>query len=217
MKKICLIATFVCLVLSIALLTQLPSWLKWKKGDIKDFNAVKAGELESGDLVRGTIYMTEGAIAEREESHKTFGITTSKSTTMQYYTVYMENEQYILYGTGKKEDYTVLERLADGWEKVLEKQKNNEEIAQSDIPSESLTFEGEVRSMPNDLEDIFRKWYGDGFTTNCETAVYVARTDFSSYNMTVFIGFGFAGATIILAVVTVILYIKGRKPAKYGY
>lgn len=208
MKKFCLLLSLVLLILSIAFLSEYPKWKKWKNNDIKDFNAVQAGELTDGDLVRGTIDTTDGVVAELEESRKTFGITTSKSTTMLYYAVYMDNDMYVLYGTSASEDYAVLDRIAD---------QNGEEIEEGDRPTESITFEGEVRSMPSDLNNIFADWYGENYTTDCETSFYVVRTDYSKYNWIIYAGFACAGGAVLMFVLWIVLIVRGKKSAQYGY
>ncbi|MBR6106997.1 MAG: hypothetical protein IKQ39_03225 [Oscillospiraceae bacterium] len=217
MRKFCLLISLVLLVLSIAFLMEFPKWQKWKNNDIKDFNAVKAGELMDGDLVRGTIDRTYGAIAEREESRKTFGITTSKSTTMQYYAVIMDNGQYVLYGTSDSSDYATLDRIADRWQELFEKYQNGEEYSEDDVPTETISFEGEVRSLPSDLNNIFQEWYGEGYSTDCENAIYVVRTDYSRFNWIIYVGIACAAGTVLLWIVCIVMTVKGKKKAQYGY
>ena len=217
MKKVFLLIAAVLALLAVAFLSEFPKWKQWKHNDIKDFNSVAPGELQPGQLVRGRIDDTYGAIAEREESHKTFGITTSKSTTMQYYAVYMDNDMYVLYGTGDSNDYAVLDRIADQMDKLYEKYENGEDISEADLPTESIEFEGEVREMPSDLNNFFQESYGEGYASDCETSFYVVRTDYSKYNWIIYVGIACAAGAVIMIVLWVVLLIKGKKKAQYGY
>ena len=48
--------------------------IKYNKGDIRNYNTIALHELKKGDLVQGTICLTDGYIAEEEETKKSFGV-----------------------------------------------------------------------------------------------------------------------------------------------
>ncbi|MBR3267697.1 MAG: hypothetical protein IKI58_03065 [Oscillospiraceae bacterium] len=219
MKRVCLILTIVFAVLSVALLAaDLPAWQKYRKGDIKDFNTVAAGELKEGDLVKGYIEVTEGSIAERQETKKHFGITTSKSTTMQYYAVYMDNGQCILYGTSKSDEYAQLDKLGRDWTYFFKMMDvNPEELTESDRPTARIPFTARVNKMSKDLNSIFSSWWGENYNTECETNVIMTYARFEGFQTTVFIGFGLAAGAVLMLILFIVTVIKGKKAPQYTY
>lgn len=212
------IITLICLCFGIALLTDLPKFLKYQKGDIKDFESVAAGELKKGDLVQGTIDFTDGCIATNEQTNTTFGIETSKNTTSRYYAVYMYNEQYILYQTGMKDQYETLDRLADECDTYYnslseaygEEDGGDVDVSKIQAPETTLAFTGSVSEVPDDLSAIFREWYGDGFDQDCET-VMITYSDFSRYLRFVIIGAIAVVLGIVFLVLTIITHRKEKE------
>ena len=224
--KIRIFATITLLLgcIGAGLLTELPKYLKYKKGDIKDFSAVQAGELKKGDLVQGTIDFTEGCIAEMETSNKTFGVTTSKKTTSQYYAVYMDNDQCILYETGDQSEWTKLDKMGqeyldylDSYDEVFSESGSNDP-ADVTIPTTTMEFTASVRDMPTDLEGIFREWYSDdqAYAKEAEQVVLV-RADFSRFGSSIIIGIVCAALAVVMLIVTVISLINSKKNQQFSY
>lgn len=224
MKKTKFLGTITLLLLcfGIALLTEIPHFIRYQKGDIKAFESVAAGELKKGDLVQGEIDITDGCIATNEETNSTFGIETSRRTAARYYAVYMYNGNYILYQTGNQQEYDALDRIADAWEDYYdalggaynaENPEQESDLSDIPAPSETLSFTGTVKEMPDDLDAIFREWYGEGYDDECET-VLICRADFSSYLRFVIIG----AVCVILGIVSAVLTLIMRKKEKeYSY
>lgn len=214
-----LVIALLGLCCGIGTMTYLPQYLKYQKGDIKDFETVAAGELQDGDLVQGVIDFTDGCIAQNEETKSTFGIETSKRTASQYYAVYMYNDQYILYETSNQAQYHTLETLANECEMYYESleevygeggSENAEDLIQ---PTTTLEFTAVAKKMPNDLSAIFREWYGEGFEQDCET-VMLRNTDFSSLLRNVLIGAGLLVLGVVFMIITIISW---RKSKQFSY
>lgn len=210
--------TVLLLCIGIGLLTELPHLIRYQKGDILEFETVSAGELKKGDLVQGEIDITDGCIATNEQTNTTFGIETSRHTASRYYAVYMYNGMYILYETGREEQYELLDRLADEWEEYYqaldaadEAEDAQQESERIDIsaPTETLAFTGMVKTVPDDLLAIFRKWYGEGFDDNCET-VMITYSDFGSFLRFVIIG----AVCVLLGIGCLILTLVTRRREK---
>lgn len=214
--------TMVCLCFAVVFLMDIPQFLKYKKGDIKDFETVAAHELQKGDLVQGVIDYTDGCIAEMETTNKTFGVTTSKETTKRYYAVYMYNENYILYETGNQSQYNTLDRLADECEAyynalaAIYGENGSGDSTELEQPVTTLSFTGEVKVMPSDLADIFEEWYGEGFDTECEKYV-IANADFSRFSWVIYAGAGAAVLGIIMLVITIMAWKKDKRDQSFGY
>ena len=214
--------TMVCLCFAVVFLMDIPQFLKYKKGDIKDFETVAAHELQKGDLVQGVIDYTDGCIAEMETSNKTFGVTTSKETTKRYYAVYMYNENYILYETGNQSQYNTLDKLADECEAYYNSlaeiygENGSGDAADLIQPSTTLSFTGEVKVMPSDLVDIFEEWYGEGFDTECEKFM-ISHADFSRFSWVIYAGAGAGVLGIIMLVITIMAWKKDKRDQSFGY
>lgn len=214
-KKVSTMGTFalVCLCFAFVFLTDLPQFLKYKKGDIKEFETVAEHELKKGDLVQGVIDFTDGYIAEMETTNKTFGVTTSKETTSRYYAVSMYNGNYILYETGNDSQYTKLDRLADECQEFYESMgENYDDFSNLVRPTTTLEFTGVVKSIPSDLSDIFEEWYGEGFDTECEKFM-ITNSNFTRLGGLVIVGVICAVLGIALLVLTVIAWRKEKNAA----
>ena len=213
------ILTIICFCFGAALLTDLPKFLKYQKGDIKDYATVQAGELKKGDLVQGTIDITEGAIAENEETNSTFGIETSKRTTSQYYAVYMYNGNYILYQTGNQEQYQTLDKLAKECEVYFDSldavygEEGSGDASGIVQPQTTMDFTAVVDEIPDDLSAIFREWYGEGFDQECET-VMLTYADFSRFLRMIIVGAVSAVLGIVFLVLTIVSW---RKSKQFSY
>lgn len=222
--RIFAIITLLLACVGFGLLTDMPSYLKYKKGEIKDFALVQPGELKTGDLVQGEIEFTEGSIAEMETSNKTFGVTTSKETTSQYYAVYMVNDQCIIYETGNKEQWNTLDRMAKEYMQYI--QSYNEVFSESgsnnssdvELPTTTMTFTGKVKEMPTDLEKIFREWYGDdaAYAKEAESVV-ISNMAFDNLGKLMLVGIGCAALAVVMLIVTVISLIGGKKNSQFSY
>lgn len=214
-----LVIALLGLCCGIGSMTYLPKYLKYQKGDIKEFEEVEAGELQAGDLVQGVIDFTDGCIAENEETKSTMGIETSRRTASQYYAVYMYNDQYILYETSNQAQYQTLDKLANECEMYYQSvdevygeggSENAEDLIQ---PTTTMEFTAVVQKMPDDLSAIFREWYGEGFDQDCET-VMLRYTDFSTLLRNVLIGAGLLALGVIFLIITIISW---RKSKQFSY
>ena len=205
-------------------LTDLPKVIRYRRGDIKDFNMVEFGELQKGDLVKGTIDWTDGCIAEEEETNSTFGIETSKRTTGRYYAVYTMNGSYLLYQTGRENEYKKLDQMGDEAEAYYEARTALEEsegedadVTLLDTPETTMDFTGEVIEMPSDLRPIFEKWYGEGFEDECETDIVIRTSNFDRFSWVIYAGAGCAAGALLMLVLTIMAFVKEKRNQQYGY
>jgi len=217
------VAAMVALIFGVVFLTNIPQFLKYTKGDIKNFEELEQNELNIGDLVQGTIDFTDGSFAEMEETNTTFGIETSKRTTKQYYAVYMYNDMYVAYETGNAEQIAQLEKLAqecqqyyDGIDQAISKDQDNPDFSGVVTPETEIKFEGTVKELPSDLDGLFREWYGEGYDTDVEK-VLITRADFGRMRYLIYFGIGAAVLGIILLIVTVIVWRKEKTETSYSY
>ncbi len=212
------VLSLVCLGVALSLTSDLPRYLKYQKGDIKEYETVAAGELKAGDLVQGEIDFCDGCIAEYEETSTTFGIETSKRTTSQYYAVYMYNDRYIIYQTSNQEHYNTLNKLTGECEQYYESlgevlNENGELVGDAEEiyqPTTTLAFTAIVKELPNDLEGIFREWYGEGFDQECETLM-MTYLNFDSLLRKVLIDIGAAVLGIVFLVLTIVSWRKSKR------
>lgn len=217
------VATMVALVFGVVFLTNTPQFLKYTKGDIKNFEELEPNELNIGDLVKGTIDFTDGSFAEMEETNTTFGIETSKRTTKQYYAVYMYNDMYVAYETGNSEQIAKLDKLAEECQEYYESLENayydnddDPDLSEIVQPSTEVEFEGTVKELPTDLDKLFREWYGEGYDDEVEK-VLITRADFNRMGYIVYAGLGCAVLGIILLIVTIIVWRKEKTENSFSY
>ena len=211
--KLCATILLVAVCFAVALLTNIPAWLKYKKGDIKDLDTVAAGELQTGDLVRGTVNAVLGACAE-EYSTK-FGIRTSSSSSKLYYVLWLENGNMILYETGNKSEYDILDKISEETEDYYDSYQKVQEsgnIEDLKLPTTTFQLEGRITKPSSKIEGFFKEWYGDDaeFAANTER-VMITRANFDGMGTTVYIGFGAGVLAIIMAVVTLIVWKRERE------
>lgn len=211
--------TILCIAIAIAMFSDMSLCRKYKAGDIKDFNEVEAGELQAGDLVRGTADMNFGACAE--EYSTTFGIRTSKESSKLYYVLWMDNNQLILYETSSNAEFEALDKQADETSAFLDSQDEAGESGDtSDIllPKTTVEIEGSVMSIPHDIEGYFREWYDDDESYNKNTEkVMIRKRDFSKLPMVPYIGIGAGAAGILMLVLTILFWVKGKRAQRNGY
>lgn len=184
------------------LLTDIPAWLKYKKGDVKDYNLAEAGELQKGDLVQGTVDLSLGPCAE--EYSTTYGVRSSDNSSKLYYVLWMDSDQLIVYETSASADYAALDRIAE--ETVNYFKTLNEGIELGDmggvqLPTSTLEIQGRVTELPSDIRGWFRDLYDRVFEDNNfeKTAepVMITRVQLDRLGLLVFIG---AGCTVLEAV-----------------
>lgn len=208
-KKIFGILTLIAVCAAIVFLTNIPQYLKFKNGDIKDFDSVAAGELQKGDLVRGTIDMTLGPCAEEYTTN--YGVRTSSKSNKLYYVVWMNNDNFILYETGNESEYSTLDRLTDetnAYFDSLSAADESGDMADLELPSTTLTLEGVVKETPSSIEDLFREWWDDDSDYESRTErVMVSRAQFDRFGTVVISGI----VAAVLAVVFGILFFITRK------
>ena len=180
--------------------------------------------LKKGDLVQGTIDLTEGSIAEEEETRTFLGTETSKRTACRFYALYTDNGNYVLYQTGSEYECSQLDRIADEYRKLDEavealEKSDGEDADFSGLPEPETTldFTGEVIQMPDDLLPIFRKWYGEGFENACEDSVIIRTSDFYRFSWIVQTAIGCAAGVLLMLVLTVLAFVKEKRNQQYGY
>lgn len=216
--KSLLMFAFALAIMAVMLLMDIPTFMKIKRGQIKDYNTVAAGSLKEGDPVRGTIDTSFGACAEQYETK--FGIRTSSGSKKQYYVLWMDNEQLILYETGNQEEYETLDQITDqtaDYFDSLEEAEEKEDPNLIRVPSETMEFEGVVKEPSSEIMGYFEEYYKDLFDTGFESKaekLMISRHPFDSYTVSIWIGLGCAAVSVILLVVTAVVYTK-RKKADY--
>ena len=218
--------TLLFAVFAVALLTEIPSFVKYKNGDILDFGELKAGSITDDDLIAGVIDVCDGSIAEMEETNTLFGIPTSKRITSRYYAVYSYNGEYFIYETADADECSTLDQLAEetdafynAVDKAYADAKNEDDVDLSDIerPVSTLEFTGRAASMSEDLLKIFREWYGEGFDTDCETAFVIRKCDYNGFRWTLPAMIGCAMLAVIMLLLTLISFFRGRRARSFSY
>ena len=211
---------------AVLFLSETPKVIKYKNGDIKDFSSVAYGELKKGDLVQGTIDITDGCFAEMEETNTTFGIPTSKRTSAQYYACYTCNDFYVVYQTGNSGQINTLDKMADEteayyteYQMLAEDAGENADFSQIHQPTTTLDFTGEVENMSSDLRNIFREWYGEGFNepNAVEQTIVIRYSKFDRFSWVLYAGIGCAAAAILMLVLTIRSFIRQKRDQQYGY
>ena len=207
-------------------LSELPKVMKYRAGDIKDFSEITCGELKKGDLVQGTIDITDGCIAEMEETNTTFGIETSKRTSARYYACYTCSDFYVLYQTGNEGQFSILDKMADeseaystAYKMLAEDEGTDADFSKIPPPETTLDFTAEVEAMPSDLLPIFRNWYGEGFDEpdECEQGIVIRYSRFDRFEWVVYAGIGCAAAAVLMLVLTIRSFIRQKRDQQYGY
>ena len=217
MKRIKTLLSFMGLlaIIAVVLLMDIPTFMKIKRGQIKDFNTVAAGKLKEGDPVKGTIDTVLGACAEQYSTK--FGIRTSSDSKLRYYVLWMDNEQLILYETGDKEEYSKLEKISDETADYFDSMAEVEESGDIDdlrLPTTTMEFEGVVRKPTSEIMDYFKEYYGKMFESDFASRaekVMISHREFSQYTVTMWIGLGCAVLCVVLGVVAFILWRKQKK------
>ncbi|MBQ5334758.1 MAG: hypothetical protein J6Z45_02300 [Oscillospiraceae bacterium] len=221
-KRICLILTIALIGLAAVFLSNIPVWLKYKKGDIRDFSQVQAGELKKGDLVRGTIDSALGPCAE--EYSTTYGVRTSKKSSKLYYVLWMDNEQFILYEAGSN-SFEKLDKITE--ETIAYQNSYDDAMESGDLTAikqqtETMPFEGRVVPLTSEMEGFFRDWFNDGeaddgtFDKRAEK-VMIRPVIFDRLGLLVILGFVFAVLAAGGIVLTILVWKRERNSLQYGY
>lgn len=220
--RLCLTLTIAMIGLAAVFLTNIPSWLKYKKGDIKDFSQAAAGELQKGDLVRGTIDSALGPCAEQYST--TYGVRTSKKSSKLYYVIWMDNDQFILYEASSGA-YETLDKISD---ETIEYCNSYEEAMETgDLTgvkqqTTTMEFEGRIVGLTSEMESLFRDWYNDdeaddgSFDQRAEK-VMIRPVKFDRLGLLVILGFVFAGLAVASVVLTVFVWRREKNAQNYGY
>ncbi|MDD5946480.1 MAG: hypothetical protein PUC41_01600 [Oscillospiraceae bacterium] len=203
----------VALILGIVSLTDMPHYIKYLKGDVINYNTAAAHTLKDGDLVEGVVDAALGCCAEEYETK--FGIRTSDDSSKLYYVLWMDNEQFIVYETASKAQYTKLDEITSSTEKYLDALEAGDENAALNV---TMQIQGVVETLPSDIEGYFHEWYGTNdstYSSKCE-GVMITNTNLDKLGTSVFIGAGSILVAIILGVVLLVLWRK-EKNSNYGY
>ncbi len=202
---------------------DVPKVIKYNKGDIRNYNTIALHELKKGDLVQGTICLTDGYIAEEEETKKSFGVETSRNTTARFYALYTDNGNYVLYQTGSEYECKRLDQIVDEYlqyEEAVEalEESDGEEADYSGlaVPETALDFTGEVVQMPSDLLPIFQNWYGEGFEEVCEGDVIIRTSNFGRFSWVMYAAFGCAAGALVMLALTIFAHIREKRNQQYG-
>lgn len=214
--------TLVAACISVVFLTDIPAFLKYKKGDIKDYGTVAAGELKKGDLVRGTVDMTLGPCAEEYTTN--YGVRTSDKSSKLYYVLWMPNRQLILYETSSSAEYALLDKMADetyNYFETLDEGIELGDMAGVALPTTTLELEGRVTEMSSEISGYFKSMYDQIFDDNdfANTAepVMITHVALRRLGMLVIIGAACAVLAIALLVVTIIVWRKEKYNSQYSY
>ncbi len=203
----------VALFLGIGLVLQMPTYIKLLKGDVVNYNTAAAHAIQDGDVVEGIVDAALGACAEEYETN--FGIRTSDDSTKLYYVLWMDNDNFIVYETGNKEQFNQLDAITTNTEKYLDALEAGDETASLDV---TMKIQGVAKDLPKDIEGYFHEWYGTDdstYSSRCE-GVMITNTAFDRVGTMVFIGAGCILVAIILGVVLLVLWRK-EKNSNYGY
>ena len=202
---------------------DVPKVIRYRNGNIRDYNAIALHDLKKGDLVRGTIDLTDGFIAEEEETKTSFGIETSKHTTGRFYALYTDNGDYVLFQTGKTYECNQLDQIAEEYyqheQAAMElEESDGEEADYSKLPQmeTTLDFTGEVIQMPSDLLPIFQEWYGEGFEDACESDVIIRTSDFRRFSWVLYAAIGCAAGALMMLGFTIFVFVKEKRNQQYG-
>lgn len=202
-------------ILAAVFLMDIPTFMMIKRGEIKDYDTAAPGSFEVNQPVKGTIDMTLGACAERYQTK--FGIKISSSSTLQYYVLWMPNDQFILYETGDKDEYKTLDRICDetaAYFKSLNEAKEADDPAVIIPTSTTLSFEGVVKKPSSEIMKYFKEYYDEAFDdgefdTYAEPLM-ISHKSFSSFTGTVIAGLICAALFVVLGIVTLIVWRKNR-------
>lgn len=202
----------VALFVGIGLVLQMPTYIKLLKGDTVSINSVPAHTLENGDVVEGLVDAALGCCAEEYETN--FGIRTSDDSSKLYYVLWLDNDNFIVYETGNKDQYTKLDQITESTYDYLDAMEAGDENAMLNV---TMELEGVVKKLPSDIEGYFQEWYDDDatFSQRCE-GVMITNTNFDNVGTMVFVGAGCILVAIILGIVLLVLWRK-EKNSNYGY
>lgn len=207
-------------VLSVVFLLDIPTFMKIKRGQIKNYNSMESGSLEKGDPVSGTVDMAIGSCAEQYETK--FGIRTSKDSSLQYFVLWMENDQLILYETGSKDEYNKLEKISDETADYLNSLSEADESGDADdivLPTTTLEIEGVAKEVPDEIWGYFEEYYedvfGDGKFSAYAEPLMISRRAFSQFTGIVIAGLVCAVLFVIVGIVTLVLWRKSKRAALY--
>lgn len=202
----------VALFVGIGLVMQMPTYIKLLKGDTISINSVPAHTLEKGDVVDGIIDASLGCCAEEYETN--FGFRTSDDSTKLYYVLWLDNDNFIVYETGSKEQYTKLDAITDSTYDYLDAVEAGDENAALNL---TMEIEGVVEKLPSDIEGFFKEWYDDDatFSQRCE-GVMITNANFDRVGTMVYIGAGAILLAIVLGIVLLVMWRK-EKNSNYGY
>lgn len=219
--RLCIILTIMLCVFAGVFLSDIPAWLKYKKGEIKDYNQVQAGELKKGDLVRGTIDQALGACAE--EYSTSYGVRTSSKSSKLYYVLWMDNEKFILYEASGK-SFDQLDKITDETVKYYESLADAQESGDmADVvqPTSTMALEGRVTEIPSKIRGFFKEWYDETFEDNefdsSAEAVMISPLKFDRLQTLVILGFVLALLAVGSIILTVIVIRKEKYNQQYGY
>lgn len=130
----------------------------------------KPASLNPGDTVSGEITWCEGPVATYQEGHSVI-----MYNKMQFYAVDI-NDIYVLYAspntTGPAGSLRLLSSQVEKFATSYREGMTEEELAKI-RPWTSAQIDGRAEPMPKELKDLFAEWYGEGFETDCQTAVYL--------------------------------------------
>lgn len=217
----CWVLALVFAVIAAVFLTDLPTYLKIKKGDIVNLEEVGAFELKKGDVVEGKADYVLGCCAE--EYSTTFGIRSSDDSTKLYYVLWLNNDNFIVYCTANKGEYTTLDKITEETIAYLESTEVYDasgDIEDLVVPSTTLNIQGTVSNLPSDIEGYFREWYSesvdDDFDDYCEP-VMITHTNFNGIGTGLIVGIVLAVAAVFCVVLAIVFHRAKKREENFGY
>ncbi len=221
--RILFLLSVVCGFLAFAFLSELPLWKQYQNGDIKQFETMTGADVQDKMLVQGVIDLTDGCIAELEETSTTFGIPTSSKITMRYYAVYMYDDTCIIYATNDEKENKDLEVLASQVHNYYQGVQDADSGLHVDleklVPTKTISFDGETRILRDDVREIFREWYEDdeAFAKECETQYMIEHSNYSRFSWILYAGIGSAAGCVILLILAIVAFVKSRRNRSFAY
>lgn len=147
------------------------------KGDTVDLTD-PVSSFDDTALCQGKIDFVIGPFATLEESHKRYGVTTSKTETDFFIVSNLEEgSAFVVFSTANKEMRQKLTDASEEWEKFFVDED-------ADIPDTSIEFKGRLSKQYDD--DDYDKYYNDvkdyiGFESNEAAKLRIVDGELSSF------------------------------------
>lgn len=209
------VIALVCLCIAAVFLLDTPTYIKVWRGQEQDLAEIDPYELKKGDVVSGDAGWSYGYCAEEYQTN--FGIRTSKDSTKRYYVMLLNSDDFILYCTSVKSEYTQLDKMEDeliayydSWERYEE----SEDPEDLKIPESTIDIQGSVTKIPSEIEGYFREWYaecvGDDYNESV-VPLMINHMNFDSFGTMMIAGIAAAVGAVIFGILALVMRIKAKK------